>query len=103
MPRQKEPQIFVCFSALAESGEQPLDCIGNIRGGAAIANRPGNGCNLAEASADTEVIGVYHPPIYFDFFPFNADVGDPMLAATIRAPGDVEPQLFLKIGKPLFE
>src|SRR5580704_5770826 len=103
MPRQEKPQVFICFSALVETGEQPLDSIGNIRGGAAIANRPGDRCSLAEASADTEVVGVYHPAIYFDFFPFNADVGDPVLAATIRATSDVEPQLFLKIGKPLFE
>src|SRR5580693_3086868 len=103
MPRQKQPQILVCFSALVESGEQPLDGIGNIRGRAAIANRPGQRSNLAEASADTEVVGVYHPPIYLDFFSFNTDVGDPMLAATIRTTSDVEPQLFLKTGKPLFE
>src|SRR5580700_11647206 len=103
MPRQKKPQILVCFSALVESGQQPLDSIGNIRGGAAITNWPGDRSNLAEASADTEVVGVHHPATYFDFFPFNADVGDPMLPATIRATRDVEPQLFLKTGEPLFE
>src|SRR5580700_7167594 len=103
MPRQKKPQILVCFSVLVESGQQPLDGIGNIRGGAAIANRPGDRSNLAEASADTEVVGVYHPAIYFDFFSLNADVGDPMLPATIWAASDVESQPFLKIGKPLFE
>src|SRR5580658_7838536 len=103
MPRQKQPQILVCFSVLVKSGQQPLDSIGNIRGGAAIANGPGDRSNLAEAPADTEVVGVYHPAIYFDFLSFNADVGDPMLPATIRAASDVESQLFLKIGKPLFE
>src|ERR1700722_8939784 len=37
------------------------------------------------------------------FFPPKADIGDPVLAATIRATGDVEPQLFLKVRNSPFE
>src|SRR5580704_11833867 len=95
--------MLALLAAVFETGKQPLDGVRNIRRGAAIAYGPRYRGEMANAPADAEVICVHHAAIHFDFLAFDADIGDPMLAATIRAAGNVEAQLFLKIGEALFE
>src|SRR5579864_1563095 len=103
MPREESAQIFTRLAALVEPGEQPLDSIRNLGSGAAVANRPRDRRKLPDASANAEVIRIHHAAIHFDFFALDADISDPMLPATIRAAGDIEPQLLLEIGEALFK
>jgi hypothetical protein len=103
MPREKLPQIFARLASLTEPGKKTLNGIRYIRGSAAITNRPGNRSKLSDASTDAEVISVDHPAIYFDFLALDADIGDPMLPATIGAASYVYTKLFLKIREPLLE
>src|SRR5208282_5695082 len=103
MAREESPQTFAVLTALVETLEETLDGIGNIRGGATITDRPRDRGELADASPNAEVICVDHPAIHFDFLAFDADVGDPMLAAAVWAAGNVDSKLFLKVGEALFE
>ena len=45
---------------------------------------------FADGSADAEVEGVDHLAVLLDLLAFEADVGDPVLAAGVGAAGDVE-------------
>src|SRR6185369_5176728 len=98
MPRQQLTQVLVSTATIVEFTEQALDGVRNVGGRATVTDRPGDGCKFADAAADAEVVGVDHLAIYFCFFAFEADVGNPMLTATVRASGDVQAYLFLKAG-----
>ena len=39
----------------------------------------------------------------FDLLAFNADVGDPVLPATVGASGDVQLQVLIEAGQALFQ
>src|SRR6202040_3091121 len=55
-------------------------------------------------AAYAEVVGVAHfSVLLLDFFAFDADVGDPVLAAGIGAAGDMELDVFLIAGETFFE
>ena len=61
-----------------------------MRGEAAIADGTSDGGVCADGAAETEVVGVGELAVVLDLLAFDADVGDPVLAATVGAPGDVE-------------
>ena len=58
---------------------------------------------LADGAADAEVEGVDHLAVLLDLLAFEADVGDPVLAAGVGAAGDVEADLLVEAGETLFE
>ena len=58
---------------------------------------------LADAAAHAEIVGVDHSAVLLDFFAFDADVGDPVLAATVGASGDVQFELLFEAGEAVFE
>ncbi len=68
-----------------------------------IAYRSRNGCELPEASAHANVVGIDHFAVDPDFLSFDTDIGDPVLAATIGAAGDVEFQLLIETGDAFLE
>ena len=86
-----------------EVREEAGDGVGDFVGGAAIADWAGDGGELAYASADAEVVGVDHFAVLLDLLAFDADVGDPVLAAGVGAAGDVELDVFLIAGETFFE
>ena len=58
---------------------------------------------MTDTAADAEIVGVDQLAIDLDFLALDADVGDPVLAATIGAAGDVKFELMLEIGIAVFE
>ena len=58
---------------------------------------------LADRSAQTEVIGVGELALVLDLLALDADVGDPVLSAAVGAAGDVQPELLIEFGQPLFK
>ena len=58
---------------------------------------------LADRSAEAEVVGVGQLAFVLDLLAFDADVGDPVLAAAVGAAGDVEPELLIELRNALFE
>src|SRR5712664_1381572 len=103
MPREKAPQVLARCALLVEFAQQPLDGVRHFRRRAAITDGPRNRRKLAHAASNAEVIRVDHPAIDLQLFAFNTDVRNPVLAAAIRASGDVQPELLLKARKPLIE
>src|SRR5208283_2090462 len=101
----QEPGAQVLFRQAAGEvvAEQTLDRFRHQRRGAAIAYRACDGSVLAHRSAEAEVIRVGELALVLDFFALDADVGDPVLSAAIGAAGDVQPELLVKRGQPLFE
>ena len=71
--------------------------------GAAIADRASDCSVLADRAAKAEVEGIRKLAVVLYFFAFDADVGDPMLAATVGATGDVELELLIEGGEALIE
>ena len=58
---------------------------------------------FADRAAEAEVVGVDQLVAELDFFAFQADVGDPMLAAGIRAAGDMQFKLLIETRDANFE
>jgi hypothetical protein len=79
------------------------DGIGNFIGAAPEANGTRDGSDVANTAANAEIVGVDQFAIDLDFLALDADVGDPVLAATIGAAGDVQFELMLEIGIAIFE
>ena len=86
-----------------EMGEETRDGVGDFVGGAAVAYGAGDGGELAYAAAYAEIVGVDHFSFVLDFLAFDADVGDPVLAAGVGAAGDVELDVFLIAGETFLE
>ena len=58
---------------------------------------------LAYGSAQAEVVRVGQLAFVLDLLAFHADVGDPVLAAAIRAAGHIQPELLIELRQPLFQ
>jgi hypothetical protein len=86
-----------------ECVKKARDGIGNFIGAAPEANGTRNGSDVANTATNAEIVGVDQFAIDLDFLAFDADVGDPVLAATIGAAGDVQFELMLEIGIAIFE
>ena len=56
-----------------------------------------------QGSTYAEVVSVDEAVLNFDLFAFNADVGNPVLAAAVRASCDVQLQVLIETGQALFE
>ncbi len=76
---------------------------GTSGAGQRIANGARDCGMLADGSAEAEVVGVSELAVVFDLLAFEADVGDPVLAATVGAAGDVKAELLIELGQALLE
>src|SRR5580765_611588 len=103
MPREKLAQILSATALVEIAAQQPLDRIRNFIGWTTITHGPGKACMLADGAAQAEVIGIPGAAINFELLAFQSDVGDPVLAATVRAARDVELQLLIKLRQALFQ
>src|ERR1700687_2293288 len=73
-----------------KTAEQTLDGRGNFSRRAAITDRTRDGGRLSEPAADAEVVRIHQFSVLFDFLAFDADVGNPVLAARVGATGYVK-------------
>ncbi len=96
---EKAPQGLGVMTVGIEIVEEARNGVGDFACGATIADGARNSGDLADAAADAEVVGVDHIGALFDFFPFDANVGDPMLTAGVGAAGDVDLDVFLVAGE----
>ena len=105
MEWRPKPGAQILFGlALGEVvAQQALDGFRHQRRGAAIADRARDGSVLADRSAEAEVEGVGELALVLDLLAFDADVGDPVLAAAIGAAGDVQAELLVELRQALFE
>ena len=95
--RNQARKIFFGPAVGQVLAQQALDGFGHQRRGAAIADRARDGCVLADRSAEAEVVSVGQLALVLDLLAFDADVGDPVLAAAVGAAGDVQPELLVEL------
>src|SRR5579862_34052 len=103
VPRKEAPQIFARLPRSEVLPQQSLDRSRNLGCEAAISHRSCRCLIQAERASDTEVIGIDEAAVDFHLFPVDADVGDPVLAATVRASRDVQLEVLIEAGKTLFQ
>jgi len=103
MAREESLERLAALALGMEEIEEASDGVGDFVGGAPIADGTGDGGDLADTASHTEIVGIDHFAVGFDFFAFDADVGDPVLAAGVGAAGDVETEFVLIVWKTFFE
>lgn len=96
-------KIFVGVASGEIGFEKAFDGFGNVFRGASISDLTGNAGVFADGAADAEVIGVNQLRALLDFFAFQANIGDPVLAAGIRAARDVQLERLIKFRDAFFE
>ena len=95
-------EVFFGLAGGEVAAEQALDGGGGVFGGGAVAEGARRTGVLADGSADAEVEGVLELAVNLELLAFEADVGDPVLAAGVGAAGDVELDLLVEAGESAF-
>src|SRR5260370_26762934 len=101
--RKEAPQIFTRRALGEIVTQQTLDGFRNLSRRAAIPDWPRDPLIQPESTAQAEVISIHHLAVYLDLLALDADVGNPVLSATVGAIRDVQLQVLIKAGQPLFE
>ena len=83
--------------------QQALNGVWHFRGQAAIPGGSGRRLMQAERAAHAEVIGVEQAVLHLDLLAFDTKVGDPVLAATVGAPSDVQLEVLVESGEALIQ
>ena len=96
-------QILIGFARGQVLAKQASHGFGNLGGWRAVADRARDAGVLADRSAKAEVISIDKLPLMLDFFAFDPNVGDPVLAAAVGAPGDVQTKLLVELRNALLE
>src|ERR1700678_4240787 len=96
MSREISAQILGIVALRDVSTQQALDGGGYFGRDAAITAEARDVLMFSDCAAEAEVIGVDQFVAELDFLSFQADVGDPMLAAGSRAARDVEFELLIE-------
>ncbi len=82
--------------------QQAFNRFGAIFGRGTVADLAGDGGVLADGATDAEVERVDHLAVLLDLLPLEANVCDPALAAGVGAAGDMQLDLLVEAGQPLF-
>src|SRR5690349_1355866 len=100
----KEPaQVFARFTLREIAAQKTLQRIRHFGCSAAISNRSRGSLVQTKRAADTAVVGIVHAVMHFDLRAFNADVSDPVLAATVWASSNVKLQMLIEAGQAFFQ
>jgi hypothetical protein len=84
-------------------GEEPLDRARHLRRRHTVADRAGGGLVLPDRPAHAEVVGVDQLAVQLELFPLDPDVGDPVLAAAVRAAGHVKLHVLVEPREPALQ
>src|SRR5258708_408470 len=103
VPGKELTQILVGLTRREIVPEQSLDRLRNLSRKAAISHRPRRRLMQTERSAQAEVIGINETSVHFHLLAINANVGNPVLSATVRASRNVQRQVLIKAGQTLFQ
>src|SRR4029077_1071235 len=103
VPGKELPQVLVGLACGEILPEQSLDRIRNLSRKAAISNRPRGRLMQTERSAKAEVIGIDEAAVDFHLLTINANVGNPVLSATVRASGNMQLQVLIETWQALFQ
>src|SRR6185437_6590551 len=95
-------EVFAGLPVGEVGAEEFLDGFGAVFGGGAETDRTARSGIFADRAADAEVEGIDHLAVLLDLLAFEADIGDPVLAAGVGAACDVQPDLLVETGKTVF-
>src|ERR1700675_1153477 len=95
-------KIFAVASIREIWAQKWVDGSRNFPCRAAKADGASEALVFADGTAEAEIVGVNELVVELDFFAFEADVRNPVLAASIRAAGDVELERLVEGGDALF-
>src|SRR5258708_33342390 len=101
MAAEEVAKRFAPGALCLECAQQTLDRCRYFACRAAVADGARNRRVPTDRAPDAEVVSVDELIAGAHLLPLDADVGDPMLAATVRATSDVDLELFAVLGKPL--
>src|ERR1700682_4706084 len=96
VPGKELTQVLAGLTCGEILPQQSLDRIRNLSRKAAISHGPRGRLMQAERSAKAEVIGIDEAPVDFHLLAINANVGNPVLSATVRASGNVQLQVLIE-------
>src|ERR1035441_5176704 len=85
VPGKELTQVLACLTRGEILAEQPLDRIRNLSRRTAISHGPRGRLMQTERSTQAKVIGIDEMAVDFHFFAINANVGNPVLSATVRS------------------
>src|SRR5579863_2545874 len=85
------------------AAQETLNRVRHFGGKAAIPDGPGDRLMQANRAAQAEVIRIQHAVADFQLLAFDPNVSNPMLATTVGASGNVQFQVLLEAGEPLFQ
>src|SRR5437764_1755994 len=91
------------MALIERAAQQTLNGIRHFAGRATIAHRSAKACVLTHSAAKTEVVSILNAAIDLQFLAFQSDIGNAVLAATIRAAGYVELQLLIELRDAFFQ
>src|SRR5271165_533427 len=103
MPAEELTKVFIRISRQQVAFQQSFYGVRHVEGRAAVSNRTSDGLMFANCSSNAKVVSVDKLAVVLDLLAFQADVGDPVLAATVGAPGDVQLQVLLEARQSLIE
>src|SRR5712671_735962 len=91
------------MALLKIAAQQALDGIGHLARRATITHGAAKARVLAHGAAETEIVGILDAATDLELFTFQTDIGNTVLAATIRTARDVEFQLLIKLRNTLLQ
>src|SRR5579863_1774473 len=97
--RKETAQILSRFTLRQILTEQPFECVRNIGCRAAVADGPRGGLMQAQRATHAEVVGVHHLTVDLQLLALDADIGNPVLAATVRASRNVQLHVLIEPGQ----
>src|SRR5579862_8222944 len=102
MAGKPRTQAFRLLSSAQILPQQSFDCFRHEWRRAAKSDWSRCTRKFTHRTAEAEVIGVGHLAFVLDLLSFQANVSDPMLAATIWAASNVNLELLIKLRQPFF-
>ena len=103
MPREKLAQVLYTMAIFKIAAQQALDGIWHFARRATITHGTAKARVLSHGAAQTEIVSVLNSTVDLELFAFEPDIGDAVLAATVRAARDMQLQVLVKFGKALLQ
>jgi hypothetical protein len=89
VPRKELTQILAGLASAEVLPKQPLDGMGNLGCEAPVSDRPRCRLMQAERASQAEIVRVDQAALDFHLLAIDANIGNPVLSATVGATGDV--------------
>ena len=103
MARKKLPQVFRTMSFVKIAAQQALNGVWHFTSRTTITHGTAKAGVLTHCAAKAEVISVLNAAVNFELLAFQPDIRNAMLATTVRAAGNVQFQLLIKLRNAFFQ